>query len=105
LKWVSDFPVGIPDFGSGSSEGHRPPISRAPTHRVLVCVNLGGAKADVTVKSEGSIESLGIGKKKWDEQIEDDMAAGRLDRLADQAICEHEAGESTGLSMPEPHFP
>jgi len=44
------------DFGSGSSEGHRPPISRAPTHRVLVFVNLGGAKADATVKSEGSIE-------------------------------------------------
>jgi len=30
---------------------------------VLVFVNLGGAKADVTVKSEGSIEPLGIGRK------------------------------------------
>jgi len=35
--------------------------------------------------------------KNWDEQIEDDMITGRLDRLADQAIREHGAGESTGL--------
>jgi len=48
------------DFGSGSSEGHQRGIAlRFHRH-----VSLGGAKADVTVKSEGSIEPLGIGRIK-----------------------------------------
>ena len=34
--------------------------------------------------------------KNWDDQFEADVAAGRLDRLADQAIGQHQAGESTG---------
>jgi hypothetical protein len=32
---------------------------------------------------------------KWDQQFEGDVAAGRLDRLADEAIGEHGAGKST----------
>ena len=35
--------------------------------------------------------------KNWDQQFETDVAAGRLDRVADQAIAEHRAGESSGL--------
>lgn len=35
--------------------------------------------------------------KTWDEQFEADIAAGRLDGLADAAIREHQAGESTEL--------
>ncbi len=30
----------------------------------------------------------------WDHQFEEDMKAGRLDRLAERAISEHEAGKS-----------
>lgn len=33
----------------------------------------------------------------WDQQFEADVAAGRLDELADEAIREHRAGESTEL--------
>ena len=33
----------------------------------------------------------------WDRQFEADVAAGRFDRLADEAIREHRAGESTSL--------
>lgn len=29
----------------------------------------------------------------WDRQIEEDAKAGRLDRLADQALAEHRAGQ------------
>ena len=32
--------------------------------------------------------------KNWDEQIENDMSAGRLDSMADRALREHKAGES-----------
>ena len=34
---------------------------------------------------------------KWDEQFEGDVAAGRLDQLADDAIADHQAGNSTKL--------
>lgn len=33
----------------------------------------------------------------WDRQIESDALAGRLDRLADEAIQAHTAGETTEL--------
>ena len=33
----------------------------------------------------------------WDQQIEQDAKAGRLDSLADDALKEHQAGESTEL--------
>ncbi len=33
----------------------------------------------------------------WDEQIEDDAKAGRLDRLADTALADHRAGRSRKL--------
>jgi len=35
--------------------------------------------------------------KNWDHQFEGDVAAGRLDDLADEAIREHQAGQSTQL--------
>ncbi|MFG0332228.1 MAG: hypothetical protein ACF8TS_02605 [Maioricimonas sp. JB049] len=38
---------------------------------------------------------LSFDAKNWDEQFEDDVAAGRLDCLAEEAIREHRAGEST----------
>ena len=31
----------------------------------------------------------------WDQQFEKDVAAGKLDRLGDQALAEHRAGRST----------
>jgi len=40
---------------------------------------------------------LAFDAKNWDQQFEADVAAGRLDDLADEAIREHQAGESTGL--------
>jgi len=33
----------------------------------------------------------------WDQQFEADVAAGRLDRLADAALAEHSAGRSRKL--------
>jgi hypothetical protein len=33
----------------------------------------------------------------WDQQFEADVAAGRLDRLADTALAEHSAGRSRKL--------
>ena len=33
----------------------------------------------------------------WDEQIEKDAAAGKLDTLADVAIADHKAGDSKEL--------
>jgi hypothetical protein len=33
----------------------------------------------------------------WDRQIEEDAAAGRLDRLAREAIAAHRAGETREL--------
>jgi len=33
----------------------------------------------------------------WDRQLEADVSAGRLDRLAEQALRDHEAGLSTKL--------
>lgn len=33
----------------------------------------------------------------WDRQIETDVAAGRLDRVAERALREHAAGKSTEL--------
>ncbi|MCH8828644.1 MAG: hypothetical protein IID45_03600 [Planctomycetes bacterium] len=33
----------------------------------------------------------------WDQQLESDVAAGRLDQMADEAIREHQAGESTRI--------
>ena len=35
--------------------------------------------------------------KNWDKQIEADVAAGRLDALAEEALREHRAGETTEL--------
>lgn len=31
----------------------------------------------------------------WDRQLEHDVAAGKLDALADKALCDHAAGKST----------
>jgi hypothetical protein len=33
----------------------------------------------------------------WDRQIENDVKAGKLDRLAKQALRDHDAGRSTKL--------
>ena len=33
----------------------------------------------------------------WDTQIEDDVRVGRLDALADQALCDHASGKTTAL--------
>lgn len=33
----------------------------------------------------------------WDRQFEEDIAAGRLDALANEAIQEHESGKTSGL--------
>ncbi len=38
---------------------------------------------------------------KWDRQIERDVASGRLDKLAQQAIREHRAGNSTSFPVNE----
>jgi hypothetical protein len=35
--------------------------------------------------------------KHWDKQFEADVSAGKLDSLADAAVREHRAGESTEL--------
>ena len=40
---------------------------------------------------------LAFDANNWDQQFEADVAAGRLDKLADEAIREHRAGESTEL--------
>jgi hypothetical protein len=33
----------------------------------------------------------------WDRQLERDVAAGKLDALASEALAEYERGETTGL--------
>jgi hypothetical protein len=33
----------------------------------------------------------------WDRQLEEDVAAGRLDALADEAIQEHQSGKTSEL--------
>jgi hypothetical protein len=33
----------------------------------------------------------------WDRQLERDVAAGRLDKLAERALAEHAAGRTTPL--------
>jgi len=33
----------------------------------------------------------------WDRQIEEDVKAGRLDRLADQALAAHDRGETKAI--------
>ncbi|MFV1966033.1 MAG: hypothetical protein ACC628_11455 [Pirellulaceae bacterium] len=40
---------------------------------------------------------LAFDAENWDHQFEGDVAAGRLDDLADEAIRQHQAGESTQL--------
>lgn len=35
--------------------------------------------------------------ERWDRQIEEDVAAGRLDSLADEALREHRQGRSRRL--------
>lgn len=35
--------------------------------------------------------------EQWDQQLERDVAAGRLDQMAGEAIREHQAGESTRI--------
>jgi len=35
--------------------------------------------------------------EKWDQQVEDDVAEGRLDQLAEEAIRDHHAGKTTRL--------
>jgi len=35
--------------------------------------------------------------QQWDRQLERDVAAGRLDRMAAEALAEHERGETTKL--------
>jgi len=40
---------------------------------------------------------LAFDAESWDQQFEEDAIAGRLDSLADKAISEHRAGESTEL--------
>jgi hypothetical protein len=33
----------------------------------------------------------------WDQQLQEDITAGRLDKLADEALAEHACGETTEL--------
>lgn len=33
----------------------------------------------------------------WDRQLEEDVASGRLDKLAEDALAEHARGETTEL--------
>lgn len=40
---------------------------------------------------------LAFDAEKWDNQLARDVEAGRLDRLAAEAIGEHQAGKSTRI--------
>ena len=40
---------------------------------------------------------LAFDAENWDRQFESDVASGRLDSLAADAICEHRDGKSTSL--------
>ena len=40
---------------------------------------------------------LAFDAERWDQQFENDVAAGRLDQLADEAIRQHQAGKSSRL--------
>lgn len=40
---------------------------------------------------------LAFDADKWDQQFDGDVVAGRLDRLADDAMGEHRAGKSTKI--------
>jgi hypothetical protein len=40
---------------------------------------------------------LDLDEQRWDEQIEQDMAAGKLDFLAQEALAEFEAGNCRKL--------
>ena len=35
--------------------------------------------------------------REWDRQIEEDIRTGKLDKLAEEALTAHEAGEIKGL--------
>ena len=35
--------------------------------------------------------------QRWDRQLEQDIAAGKLDQMAAEALAEHERGETTKL--------
>ena len=35
--------------------------------------------------------------QQWDQQLEQDVEAGRLDELANEAIQEHQSGQSTKI--------
>lgn len=35
--------------------------------------------------------------EEWDRQIEDDVRAGKLDKLAEKALAAHDAGETKDL--------
>jgi hypothetical protein len=35
--------------------------------------------------------------ERWDRQLEQDVAAGKLDKLADQALADHAAGRTRPL--------
>ena len=38
-----------------------------------------------------------LDQRRWDEQLERDVAAGRLDALADEAVADYEAGRTREL--------
>ncbi len=40
---------------------------------------------------------LAFDAEKWDQRFKDDVAEGRLDRLAEEAIADHQAGTSRKL--------
>lgn len=35
--------------------------------------------------------------RSWDQELEEDAAAGRLDKLAEEALRDHRSGETTEL--------
>ena len=40
---------------------------------------------------------LAFDADRWDRQLDADLTAGKLDRIADEAIRQHQQSESTGL--------
>ena len=74
-------------------------VGSGSPHRIVACALDRPSYAVSQITEDGCLRLHRIGRGSrhplWDQQFEADVAAGRLDCLAEDAIREHQVGEST----------
>ena len=105
VTWLAEYVLLLRHAESGPlfdiSPGRRYSTGIAPSLRTRLLQHAGDLVMTKVESIEREVRDLSafaeFDAAEWDRQLEEDVASGKLDRLADAALADHNAGRSRTL--------